>query len=68
MKRLDMLTLEEIKELNCEIVAEDKLLSELWENEFVERLENLGSSGYKTGCTWYDVQLVDGSRIDIYTE
>lgn len=59
------MTLEQIKNLDCEVV-DLETLQEVEEHEEVSSLENLGNSGYNVGHTWYLVTLADGSEVNLY--
>ena len=47
-------------------VIEYDLLEEIWENECVDKLVDLGPSSRHKGCYWVSVEFVDGSNIDVF--
>lgn len=66
MKKMNEMTIEELKEITGIITDEE--FDELLENENVIESECLGFSSYHTTATWYDISLTDGTTIDIYVE
>ena len=58
--------LEELKKID-KCILSDEQLEELQEHPLVKWFENLGASGCHKGCTWWDVLLVDGTFMDVYT-
>ena len=67
LKKIKVMGLEELKKIDKDILS-GKQLEELQEHPFVKWFENLGASGCYTGCTWWDILLVDGTSLDVYTE
>ena len=47
---------DELFKLNNEILTVEEM-EQLEEHELVTWFENLGESGNKSGCYWYDVQI-----------
>lgn len=61
----ELKALEEIKKLDKKLVSLKELES-IESMPEIAKTENLGTSGVCTGAYWYDVQLQDGSNIDLY--
>ena len=62
----ELKTLEKLQKLDKRLVTAAKL-AELEGMPEVEKIECLGASSQVPGANCYDVQLADGSSIDIYT-
>ena len=56
---------EELYKLNNKILTPSEL-DILWENEAIESIENLGSSGFYLNKIWYVVNLINGTNINVY--
>jgi uncharacterized membrane protein YpjA len=41
-------------------------LDDIWDSEWVEKVENIGYSGSYYGYIWYVATLTDGTEIDLY--
>ena len=67
LKKIKVMGLEELKKIDKDILS-DKQLEELQEHPLVKWFENLGASGFHIGYTWWDILLVDGTSLDVYTK
>lgn len=59
------MTLKNIKKLNNQLISDDQFET-LEESEYVNRMECVGFSSSNIGCMWWDVELVDGTSIDVF--
>ena len=58
-------SIEILKEFDNQVIDYD-LLEEIWENECVDKVVDLGMSSSHKGCYWVSVEFVDGSSIDVF--
>lgn len=58
-------SIEILKEFDNQVIDYD-LLEEIWENECVDKVVDLGKSSSHKGCYWVSVEFVDGSSIDVF--
>lgn len=59
------MTKSEIQKLNNKIITSEQM-EEIESSETVERVESLGPSWSHTGHTWYSVEFLDGTSIDVF--
>ena len=64
IKNMDI---DELKKLDTKVLT-DTELEQLQEHPSVKWFENMGVSGYKIWLTWWDVLLIDGTSMDVYTK
>lgn len=58
-------SIEILKEFDNQVIDYD-LLEEIWENECVDKVVDLGKSSSHKGCYLVSVEFVDGSSIDVF--
>ena len=61
------MNINELKEMNNSLITENQL-EEIECSECVANVENCGNSSQYVGATWFDVQLTDGSSIDVFVK
>lgn len=58
-------SIKNLKGFDNQVIDYD-LLEEIWENECVDKVVDLGPSSSHSGCYWVSVEFVDGSNIDVF--